>query len=184
MSRKVALIVEDDPTTREVVKEFLIVNGCEVFEAPDAASGLELFEKERPNIVLLDIELPDRDGIEVCAAMRRHALGGETAVYMLTGHEDLDRVQRAGEAGANDYLTKPICWDRLREFVVEAESLARRVHVVTAQISPRNATRVVLEVFQFLRDADAYSRQLPFELDARVDSLEVRAPADVPEYVA
>jgi CheY-like chemotaxis protein len=107
MSRDL-LVVDDDPfirrlitTTLEDVAEFRLL------EAQDGAQALELADRHRPQIVLLDIDIPGADGIEVCRALRANPNTSESTIVMLTAsHNDAIEAQ-ADAAGADLFLTKP-----------------------------------------------------------------------------
>ncbi len=105
------LIAEDDRRVRESVGRALRLEGYEVLTAPDGAAALELVAREAPDLVLLDISMPNVDGLTVCRRLRER--GDTTPVVMLTArHEVPDRV--AGlDAGADDYLVKPFALEEL-----------------------------------------------------------------------
>ena len=105
------LIIEDDTATREVLGRELVSAGYRTVEASDARSGLERFASRRPDLVLLDLGLPDRDGTEVIRAIRREAT---TPIVILSGRfEEREKVE-ALERGADDYVTKPFGVAELR----------------------------------------------------------------------
>ncbi len=98
------LLVEDDVPTRRAVATFLEKHGYSVDQAGDALDALRLWDAHRPDLVLLDLGLPDLDGGEVVRRMRRDAT---TPIVILSARgEERDKVA-ALEAGADDYLTKP-----------------------------------------------------------------------------
>jgi diguanylate cyclase (GGDEF)-like protein len=107
------LIVEDDPAARFTLRSLLQKQGYTVLEAADGQAGLELFRKHRPQLVLLDVMMPVMDGFEACARMREEDAAGLTPILMLTGADDLASIERAFEAGATDFITKPINWPLL-----------------------------------------------------------------------
>ncbi|MDX6358218.1 MAG: hypothetical protein QOH37_1272 [Nocardioidaceae bacterium] len=115
------LVVDDDPTVREVVVSYLRAATHEVDEAGDGETGLQLFADRRPDLVVLDLMLPGIDGLETC---RRIRATSQVPVVMLTAlGEEGDRV--AGlEIGADDYLAKPFS---PRELVLRVGSILRRV---------------------------------------------------------
>ena len=103
---KTILIIDDDDDLRELLREQLEQESeFATLGAPNAADGLSLAAERRPDLILLDLDLPDRNGREVCRLLRE---GGTTApVIMLTGADtDTDTVLGL-EAGASDYVTKP-----------------------------------------------------------------------------
>ncbi len=98
------LLVEDDPSIREVTALGLRGAGFTVTTASDGAEGLERWRAERPDLVLLDVMLPRLDGLEVLRAIRRVAT---TPVVMLTARADTIDVVVGLESGADDYVKKP-----------------------------------------------------------------------------
>jgi two-component system KDP operon response regulator KdpE len=105
------LVIEDDGATREVLVRELSGAGYRVVGAEDARTGLERFAARRPDLVLLDLGLPDRDGSEVIRAIRREA---STPIVILSGRfEEREKVE-ALERGADDYVTKPFGVAELR----------------------------------------------------------------------
>jgi diguanylate cyclase (GGDEF)-like protein len=109
----VALVVDDDPLVRILGHETLVQAGFEVLEAANGRDALALAAGRRPEIVLLDIDLPDIDGFEVLRALRRRFDAHEVAVVMITGLRDLDAIHRAHREGANDFIVKPVHWATL-----------------------------------------------------------------------
>jgi DNA-binding response OmpR family regulator len=160
------LVVDDDPTVREVVVSYLRAHRHDVVEAADGESALRLFAAERADLVVLDLMLPDLDGLEVCRRLRERA---DVPVVMLTalGAEE-DRV--AGlEHGADDYVGKPFS---PRELALRVDSVLRRTgeassegpqqlvdgdlvldvpgHVVTRAGSPLTLTSREFDLLRFL----------------------------------
>ena len=114
------LVVDDDPTVSEIVCRYLRAAGFLVDEASDGQAGLDMAERLRPDLVVLDRMLPLRDGIEVCRRIRGD---WEIPVIMLTAlNQEEDRIDGL-EAGADDYLTKPFS---PRELVLRVQSVLRR----------------------------------------------------------
>ncbi|MGC8635207.1 MAG: response regulator transcription factor [Candidatus Limnocylindrales bacterium] len=105
------LLVEDDHATRHAVALYLEKRGHHVYQAADAQAALEEWEAHRADLVLLDLGLPDLDGIEVVRRIRRE---GTTPIIILSARgEERDKVA-ALEAGADDYLSKPFGMEELR----------------------------------------------------------------------
>jgi two-component system, OmpR family, KDP operon response regulator KdpE len=104
------LIVEDDAETRAALVRELSRRGYRVDEAPDGRSALERWEQRRPDVVLLDLGLPDMDGLSLIARIRREA---STPIVILSGrYLEREKVE-ALERGADDYVTKPFGVDEL-----------------------------------------------------------------------
>lgn len=98
------LLVEDDASIREITKLGLEAAGFSVETAADGDDGLNRFRHSRPDLVLLDVMLPKRDGFEVCRAIRAESA---VPVVMLTARTDTVDVVVGLESGADDYVTKP-----------------------------------------------------------------------------
>ncbi len=104
------LIVEDDDETRHALARDLVARGYRIEEAGDGASALRRWEIRRPDIVLLDLGLPDMDGLQIVQRIRREAT---TPIVILSGrYEEREKVE-ALERGADDYVTKPFGVDEL-----------------------------------------------------------------------
>ena len=101
------LIVDDEANIVEVVRATLEDERIQVVEALDGVTALALAEAHRPDLVLLDVNLPDMSGLEVCAQLRRDARFAATKIVMLTAAAQADDVRRGLAAGADHYLTKP-----------------------------------------------------------------------------
>jgi two-component system, OmpR family, response regulator MtrA len=114
------LLVEDDPSIREVTALGLRAAGFDVVAAADGLSGLERWRAVHPDLVLLDVMLPRLDGLEVLRAIRREAT---TPVVMLTARADTIDVVVGLESGADDYVKKPF---EMPELVARVRAALRR----------------------------------------------------------
>ena len=100
-----ALVIEDDDDVRAALRRALLLSGYEVLLAADGAEGLLKAGTEVPDVIVLDVGMPQMDGLQVCRALR--AAGNRTPILMLTAREAVaDRIEGL-DAGADDYLTKP-----------------------------------------------------------------------------
>jgi two-component system alkaline phosphatase synthesis response regulator PhoP len=115
------LVVDDEPKIVRLARDYLVQAGFRVLPASDGATALAIARNERPDLVVLDLNLPDMDGLDVCRALRR---ASEVPVIMLTARiEETDRLIGL-ELGADDYITKPFS---PRELVARVRVVLRRV---------------------------------------------------------
>ncbi|WP_432522385.1 response regulator transcription factor [Kineococcus sp. SYSU DK006] len=127
-SPRTAVVVEDEPTIADAVARRLRAEGYTVETAGDGPSGVELCERTRPDVVVLDVMLPGFDGLEVC---RRVQAARPVPVLMLTARDDeTDKLVGLG-VGADDYMTKPFS---MRELVARVNGLVRRVERARALV--------------------------------------------------
>src|SRR5437868_14704578 len=114
------LVVDDEPTLRETLAENLEIEGFRVVTAADGRQALDRFRQSQPDLVVLDLMLPELSGIEVCREIRRQS---GVPILMLTARDsELDKVVGL-ELGADDYVTKPF---GLRELLARVRALIRR----------------------------------------------------------
>ena len=106
--RPVALVIDDDAVVRLLAREALEQSGWFVEEAENGRRGLETFTKRPPDFVLLDVMMPELDGFATCAELRKLPEGAQVPVLIMTGLEDYQSITQAYEAGATDFLVKPI----------------------------------------------------------------------------
>jgi DNA-binding response OmpR family regulator len=111
------LIADDEPHVVELVRVTLEDNRVRVFEAEDGETALAIAEALEPDLVLLDVHLPDRSGLEVCRLLRKHPRLASTKIIMLTAAAQQDDIARGFSAGASEYLTKPFSPVRLLSLV-------------------------------------------------------------------
>ena len=117
------LIVEDEANIRQLVKYNLEKESFQVIEAEDGLQGLRLAKAEKPDLVLLDLMLPQMDGLEVCRSLKGNQATAALPIIMLTAKsEEIDKVIGL-ELGADDYLTKPFS---PRELVARVKAVLRR----------------------------------------------------------
>lgn len=104
------LVADDDPMVRLIARESLRQAHFEVTEAANGQEALHRFDQLRPDIVMLDVRMPVMDGFSACFQLRNHPAGKLIPILMVTGLDDVDSINRAYEAGATDFTTKPINW--------------------------------------------------------------------------
>ncbi len=140
MARERVLVVDDEPTVREVVQHYLEREGYRVHVANDGPGALAALAAETPDLIVLDLMLPGVDGLDVCRQVRAT---GATPIIMLTakGHES-DRIVGL-ELGADDYVVKPFS---PRELVARVRSVLRRTRSGDGQPpSPLRAGDMVVD---------------------------------------
>ena len=129
------LVVEDEPTLRETLADALEAEGFRVVSAADGREALARFRAEQPDLVLLDLMLPELSGIEVCRIIR--AESGVPIVMLTAKDSELDKVVGL-ELGADDYVTKPFS---LRELSARIRALFRRSEQAVAPTAPPGRRR-------------------------------------------
>jgi two-component system response regulator RegX3 len=159
------LVVEDETTLRETLADALEVEGFRVVSAADGREALTRFRADKPDLVLLDLMLPELSGIEVCRIIR--AESGVPIVMLTAKDSELDKVVGL-ELGADDYVTKPFS---LRELSARIRALFRRAEQVAAAdaggppVVDLGRVQVDLAGHRLLRDGDAVAiKPKAFEL--------------------
>src|SRR5262245_6918430 len=98
------LVVDDDPKIRKLIRVNLEPRGYVVQEASDGSAAIGAVETSEPDLLLLDLVMPNVDGIEVCTWVRKRS---DVPIIVLSAHDDEELKVRALDAGADDYLSKP-----------------------------------------------------------------------------
>ena len=132
------LVVDDDPDIREVLKDRLESLGYRVLTADSGKEGLDLLEKECPQLILLDIEMPALSGIEVLKEIRKRDL--DLTVVMITAYGTIERAVEAMKEGAYDFIPKPFEPDHVALIVQKAferERLKRGVEILSGEVGER-----------------------------------------------
>lgn len=121
MEKKKILIVEDDLVLQKTLKEFLVAEDFEIILASDGEEGIEKAKSEKPDLILLDIILPKKDGYEVIKEVRADGTIKNVPIALLTNLGSLNDVEKALELGATTYLVKADY--KLEEIAVKVKSI-------------------------------------------------------------
>ncbi len=119
MSKTRVIIIDDENETIRMLKSFLELFSYEVVGVQTGQDGLREVAAQRPGVVILDLMLPDMDGIEICRAIRSAEATRDLPVIILSARSSKDEVRRGYAAGASRYLKKPVDLDQLAEVVSE-----------------------------------------------------------------
>lgn len=111
------LVVDDDLPTRKVLRNLMVRQGYEVIEAVNGRAALEQVRLRRPDLVLMDVMMPELDGYAACAQLRRDDGDDSLPIIMLTAADEIESIEQAFNAGATDFITKPINWTLLSQRV-------------------------------------------------------------------
>ncbi len=117
------LIVEDDPAVSILTRDLLLKEGYKVMAVFEGKDGLNALKWEKFDLVILDLGLPDMDGLELCAKIKEDPLRKDLPVFILTARGSSEDIVKGLEAGAEDYLPKPF---NEREFVARVQAILRR----------------------------------------------------------
>ena len=117
------LVIDDDANLCDLLQEAL-KGTYEVATANSARDGFDRIHRQVPHLILLDVNLPDRDGLQMCQALREHHEYRQIPIIMMTGYGDKDAVVTGLRAGADDYLAKPF---RLQELLARINAVLSRV---------------------------------------------------------
>jgi DNA-binding response OmpR family regulator len=149
------LFVDDDPILREFAVVNLATEHAKVETAPDGAEALAAIRANAPDLVLLDLEMPDVDGFQVLQSLRSDPKHRDLPVIVVTGREDVDAVDRAFEAGATSFVVKPLNWRLLSHQVryVHRTALSERAVAADRAAAAVQLTRLAAEGAQFIARA-------------------------------
>ncbi|MCB9154786.1 MAG: response regulator transcription factor [Caldilineae bacterium] len=155
------LVVEDEPKIAKLARDYLEQGGYRVLAAGDGTTALATFRRDQPDLVVLDLNLPGMDGLDVCRAIRRES---DVPIIMLTARvEEIDRLIGL-ELGADDYITKPFS---PRELVARVRAVLRRVRggVQSPNVIQAGGLEIDLKGHRALRDGEPiHLTRIEFEL--------------------
>lgn len=115
--KPVVLVVDDDMAQRLLMVETLLEDDLHVEEAADGEEAVAAFERNPFDLVLMDVKMPRMDGFTACSAMRQLPGGRDVSIVLVTGLDDFGSIQQAFDAGATDFITKPVNWPLLNHRV-------------------------------------------------------------------
>lgn len=133
--RGVVLVADDDPVMRLLMLEMLGQVGLDAIEAEDGQQAVALFESASPDLIMMDVDMPNMDGFSACAAIRALDHGASVPIIMVTGGDDIEAVTNAYEVGATDFVSKPINWPILGHrvlYVLRASDAIVRLRIADA----------------------------------------------------
>ncbi|AJG99930.1 MULTISPECIES: response regulator transcription factor [Clostridium] len=133
------LIIEDEKSVSDVVKAYLEREGYGVYSTENGLDGIEVFRKERIDLVILDLMLPDIDGEEVCKILRKIS---DVYIFMLTAKSTLSDKIEGLNIGADEYLTKPLS---PRELTARVNALFRRVRTRKENVLSFNNNKLIID---------------------------------------
>jgi CheY-like chemotaxis protein len=107
---KKILVVEDDPVNQQILSDFLAANGYETVAASSGPEGITRFERDSPDLMLIDVQLPRKNGFELCREIKSHPQGKALPILLMSAvYSDRDQSSRTNQVGAlaDGYLAKP-----------------------------------------------------------------------------
>ena len=167
------LVVDDVPANLKILRDTLENEGYRVFPVPNGAKALEVAEKAIPDMVLLDIMMPEMDGYQVCQRLKANQSTAEIPVIFITAQHEKEGLVRAFDVGGVDYITKPF---EKAEVLLRVETHLR-INLLTKQLSENNAelqdtNEALTEVNRQLREEIARREQAEQARDREHDARE------------
>lgn len=157
------LLADDEPDILEIISYNLSKEGYEVFTASNGDEAIDKAKKLQPDLIILDIMMPKKTGVEVCAILRNQKLFNNTLIIFLTALNDEETQIKGLETGADDYITKPI---NPRVLVSRVHALFRRINKEEDKNTPtENKINIDPEKFMVtINDAEIILAKKEFEL--------------------
>ena len=134
------LVVDDDALAQGVMRRFLERQGYQVDMCGDGEQAIAMLDTVRPDLILLDANMPVLNGFDTCVRIREHPDTATLPIVMVTGRNDAESVDRAFAAGAEEYITKPIQWAVLRQRIrkiIERKAMEAALHLAYEQLESR-----------------------------------------------
>jgi diguanylate cyclase (GGDEF)-like protein len=140
--KPLALVVDDDVSLRLTMGAALTKANFDVIEAENGRMALAIFKSKKPSLILLDVVMPEMNGFDVCMAIRNLPGGKYPQILMVTGMDDSESTARAFEAGANDFIAKPINWVMLghrAKYMLRAGQAFRELYISKSRLTKTQA---------------------------------------------
>ncbi|MFJ1267210.1 response regulator [Legionella lytica] len=157
------LIVDDSATMRLLTSSALTKAGFTIVQAENGEQALSILNTTKPDAILLDVEMPGLNGFEVCAQIRKLAEHQYTPIMMVTGLEDYDSINKAFEAGATDFTTKPLNSDligyRVR-YMVRTSFYFQELQIAEKKVHALN-DELISKLMEIQQNATAVARFVP-----------------------
>lgn len=113
-SNVTVMVADDDDDIRKVIRLLFEESGCNVIEAENGKEAVELYRQQSPNVILMDISMPEMNGLEACAEIRSDNSGRDIPILLVTSLVDSSSIEKGFAVGATDYITKPFNWTVLK----------------------------------------------------------------------
>ena len=155
------LIIDDDALHREVLREYLTLSGLEAFEAEDGQVGLERAREMTPDLVLLDVQMPQMDGFATLEALQADPALAPVPVLFLTSHDRPNLKVRGLELGADDYIVKPF---HRAELLARVKAALRRSRRYRDRIGQLQGSLSTLDLFELVSTLEISQKNAQIEL--------------------
>ena len=170
MTQEKILVIDDEKATLKMFRLFLDVYGFDILTAESGEEGLEVFDREKPDIVLTDIKMPGMDGIEVLQQIKKRSPA--TEVIVITGHGDMDLAIQALNLDAADFINKPIQRQSLEQGLSRARERLKLAKSRQNEVSVRSQGRAL--VIEIQGSVSSHSEPYLREAYAKAQAAKVR----------
>ncbi len=160
---KKLLVVDDTPIQLKIVISIMQREGFQVDVAQSGKEALESIQKNRPDLILLDIVMPDMDGFVVCEAIKNNPESAEIPILFLTGQDDEDQIVRAFEMGAADFVAKPVNPPELLARVHTHLKLATTIQELQSALDEVKRLSGLLRICTYCKSIEHESNWIPLE---------------------
>jgi CheY-like chemotaxis protein len=142
MSKKRVLYIEDNPHNKRLVRKLLTVKGYDVLEADDGLIGVEMAKRERPDLILMDINIPGIDGMEATARLKKSEVA-QIPIVALTANAMVGDRERIMAAGCDEYMQKPVSnavlWETVERFIGKGDTSPQSAPASASTVLPAHS---------------------------------------------